>query len=136
MHVFFAEREVAKIPDIPKDASLIPIKTAGEVGAGTMGSGISMVLANAGIPVLVKEADQAALDRGMANIQKNYANSVKHGRFTEQVVEERLKLIQPTLSLDGLSIVDLVIEAVFEGIALKNEVFAQLDTIGMHDAIP
>ena len=135
MHVFFAEREVAKIPDIPKDASLIPIKTAGVVGAGTMGGGISMVLANAGIPVLVKEADQAALDRGMANIQKNYANSVKRGRFTEQFVEERLKLIQPTLSLDGFASVDLVIEAVFEGMALKKEVFAQLDKICKPGAI-
>jgi 3-hydroxyacyl-CoA dehydrogenase len=135
MHVFFAEREVAKIPDIPKDASLIPINIAGVVGAGTMGGGISMVLANAGIPVLVKEADQAALDRGMANIQKNYANSVKRGRFTEQFVEERLKLIQPTLSLDGFASVDLVIEAVFEGMALKKEVFAQLDKICKPGAI-
>ena len=96
---------------------------------------ISMVLANAGIPVLVKEADQAALDRGMANIQKNYANSVKRGRFTEQFVEERLKLIQPTLSLDGFASVDLVIEAVFEGMALKKEVFAQLDKICKPGAI-
>src|SRR6201984_3745640 len=135
IHVFFGEREVAKIPDIPKDTPLIPIKTAGVVGAGTMGGGISMVLANAGIPVLVKEADQAALDRGMANIQKNYANSVKRGRFTEQFVEERLKLIQPTLSLDGFASVDLVIEAVFEGMALKKEVFAQLDKICKAGAI-
>jgi 3-hydroxyacyl-CoA dehydrogenase len=129
MHVFFAEREVAKIPDIPKDTPLIPVKTAGVVGAGTMGGGIAMVLANAGIPVLVKEADQAALDRGMGNIQKNYANSVKRGRFTQKFVDERLKLIQPTLSLDGFANVDLVIEAVFEGMALKKEVFAQLDKI-------
>jgi 3-hydroxyacyl-CoA dehydrogenase len=127
MHVFLAEREVAKIPDVPKGIPLIPVKTAGVVGAGTMGSGISMVLANAGIPVLVREADQAALDRGMANVQKNYANSVKHGRLTQQFVDERLKLIQPTLSLDGFANVDLVIEAVFEGMALKKEVFAQLD---------
>jgi 3-hydroxyacyl-CoA dehydrogenase len=129
MHVFFAEREVAKILDVPKDTPLIPVKTAGVVGAGTMGGGISMVLANAGIPVLVKEADQAALDRGMGNIQKNYANSVKRGRFTQQFVDERLKLIQPTLSLDGFANVDLVIEAVFEGMALKKEVFAQLGKI-------
>src|SRR5436305_5487201 len=135
MHVFFAEREVAKLHDVPKDTPVIPIKAAGVVGAGTMGGGISMVLANAGIPVLVKEADQAALDRGMANIQKNYANSVKRGRFTEQFVEERLKLIQPTLSLDGFASVDLVIEAVFEGMALKKEVFAQLDKICKPGAI-
>ena len=135
MHVFFAEREVAKIPDIPKDTPLLPVMTAGVVGAGTMGGGISMVLANAGIPVLVKEADQAALDRGIANIQKNYANSVKRGRFTQQFVDERRKLIQPTLSLDGFSGVDLVIEAVFEGMALKKEVFAELDKICKPGAI-
>jgi 3-hydroxyacyl-CoA dehydrogenase len=135
MHVFFAEREARRIPDIPKDMPPIPIKTAGVVGAGTMGGGISMVLANAGIPVLVKEADQAALDRGIASIQKNYANSVKRGRFTGQFVEERLKLIQPTLSLDGFANVDLVIEAVFEGMALKKAVFAQLDKVCKPGAI-
>ena len=135
MHVFFGEREVAKIPDIPKATPIIPVKTAGVVGAGTMGGGISMVLANAGIPVLVNEADQAALDRGMGNIQKNYANSVKRGRFTQQLVDERLKRIQPTLSLEGFANVDLVIEAVFEGLALKKEVFALLDKICKPGAI-
>ena len=135
MHVFFAEREVAKVPDVPKDIPVIPVKTAGVVGAGTMGGGIAMVLANAGFPVLLKEADQAALDRGMANIQKNYANSMKRGRFTQQFVDERLKLIQPTLSLDGFARVDLVIEAVFEGMALKKEVFAQLDKVCKPGAI-
>ena len=135
MHVFFAEREAAKIPDIPKDTPVIPVKTAGVVGAGTMGGGIAMVLANAGIPVLVKEADQAALDRGMANIQKNYASSVKRGRFTQQFVDERLKLIQPTLTLDGFASMDLVIEAVFEGMALKKEVFGQLDKVCKSGAI-
>jgi 3-hydroxyacyl-CoA dehydrogenase len=135
IHVFFGEREVAKIPDVPKDTPVIPVKTAGVVGAGTMGGGIAMVLANAGIPVVVKEADQAALDRGMAAIQKNYANSVKRGRFTQQFVDERLKLIHPTLTLDGLAGVDLVIEAVFEGMALKKEIFGQLDKICMSGAI-
>jgi 3-hydroxyacyl-CoA dehydrogenase len=135
MHVFFGEREVAKIPDIPKDTPLIPIKTAGVVGAGTMGGGISMVLANAGIPVLVNDADQAALDRGMSNIQKNYANSVKRGRFTQQFVDQRLTLMRPTLSLDRFANVDLVIEAVFEGLALKKEVFAELDKICKPGAI-
>ena len=135
IHVFFGEREVAKIPDIPKETRLIPAKTAGVVGAGTMGGGIAMVLANAGIPVLLKEVDQAALDRGVANIQKNYANSVKRGRFTQQFMDERLKLIQPTLSFDGFAGVDLVIEAVFEGMALKQEVFRQLDKICKHGTI-
>jgi 3-hydroxyacyl-CoA dehydrogenase len=129
IHVFFGEREVAKIPDIPKETSLIPINSAAVVGAGTMGGGIAMVLANAGIPVLLKEADQAALDRGIATIQKNYASSVKRGRFTQQFVDECLKRIQQTLSFDGFSGVDLVIEAVFEGMALKKEVFKELDRV-------
>src|SRR6516164_3578869 len=107
IHVFFGEREVAKIPDIPKDTPLIPVNKAAVVGAGTMGGGIAMVFANAGIPVLLKEADQPALDRGIANIQKNYASSVKRGRFTQQFVDECLKRIQPTLSFDGFSDADM-----------------------------
>jgi 3-hydroxyacyl-CoA dehydrogenase len=135
IHVFFAEREVSKIPDIPKDTAVIPVKSAAVVGAGTMGGGIAMVLANAGIPVLLKEADQAALDRGLATIQSNYANSVKRGRFTQQVADERLKLITPTLTDDDFSKADLVIEAVFEGMALKKEVFKQLDRVCKAGAI-
>ena len=135
IHVFFAEREVAKIPDIPKETPVIPVNSAAVVGAGTMGGGIAMVFANAGIPVLLKEADQAALDRGLANIQKNYATSVKRGRFTQQFVDERLKLIQPTLSYDDFGKADMVIEAVFEGMALKKEVFAELDRVCKPGAI-
>jgi 3-hydroxyacyl-CoA dehydrogenase len=135
IHVFFGEREVAKTPDIPKETPLIPISTAAVVGAGTMGGGIAMVLANAGIPVLLKETDQAALDKGLANIQKNYAASVKRGRFTQAFVDERLKLIQPTLSYDSFANADLVIEAVFEGMALKKEVFAELDRVCKPGAI-
>jgi 3-hydroxyacyl-CoA dehydrogenase len=135
IHVFFGEREVAKVPDIPKTTPTIPVKSAAVVGAGTMGGGIAMVFANAGIPVLLKEADQAALDRGLANIQKNYASSVKRGRFTQQVAEGRLKLIRPTLSYDDFAHVDMVIEAVFEGMALKKQVFAELDRICKSGAI-
>jgi 3-hydroxyacyl-CoA dehydrogenase len=135
IHVFFGEREVAKIPDVPKETSVIPVNRAAVVGAGTMGGGIAMVFANAGISVLLKDADQAALDHGLANIQKNYANSVKRGRFTQQFVDERLKLIQPALSYDGFAGVDMVIEAVFEGMALKKEVFGQLDRICKPGAI-
>ncbi len=135
IHVFFGEREVAKIPDIPKETPVIPVKSAAVVGAGTMGGGIAMVFANAGIPVLLKEADQAALDRGLSTIQKNYANSVKRGRFTQQFVDERLKLIKPTLSYDEFSNVDMVIEAVFEGMALKKEVFGTLDRVCKPGAI-
>jgi len=135
IHVFFSEREVAKIPDIPRQTNIIPIQSAAVVGAGTMGGGIAMVLANAGIPVLLKEADQAALDRGLATIQSNYANSVKRGRFSQQVAEERLKRITPTLTYDDFSDVDLVIEAVFEGMALKKSVFRELDRVCKPGAI-
>jgi 3-hydroxyacyl-CoA dehydrogenase len=135
IHVFFGEREVSKIPDVPKGTPVIPVNSAAVVGSGTMGGGIAMVLANAGISVLLKEADQPALERGLANIQKNYANSVRRGRFTQQFVDERLKLIQPTLSYDGFSAVDMVIEAVFEGMALKKEVFTQLDRVCKASAI-
>jgi 3-hydroxyacyl-CoA dehydrogenase len=127
IHVFFGEREVAKIPDIPKDTPVLPVNSVAVVGAGTMGGGIAMAFANAGIPVLLKDADQTALDRGLATIRKNYQSSVTRGRFTQQYVDERLKLIQPTLSYDDFGKVDLVIEAVFEGMALKKDIFAQLD---------
>jgi 3-hydroxyacyl-CoA dehydrogenase len=135
IHVFFSEREVSKIPDVPKETAVIPIKSAAVVGAGTMGGGIAMVLANAGIPVLLKEVDQAALDRGLSTIKSNYANSVKRGRFTQEVAEERLKKITPTLSYDAFANVDLVIEAVFEGMVLKKEVFKELDRICKPGAI-
>src|SRR6202011_795086 len=135
IHAFFGEREVAKIPDVPKETPTLGVNSVGIIGAGTMGGGIAMVFANAGIPVFLKETDQAALDRGIANIQKNYANSVKRGRFTQQFVEERLKLIQPALSYDGFANVDMVIEAVFEGMSLKKEVFGQLDRICKPGAI-
>jgi 3-hydroxyacyl-CoA dehydrogenase len=127
IHVFFGEREVAKIPDVPKHTPVIPINSAAVVGAGTMGGGIAMVFANAGIPVLLKETDQVTLDRGLANIQKNYASSVKRGRFTQQEAEERLRWIRPVLTYDAFEDVDMVIEAVFEGMALKKQVFAELD---------
>lgn len=127
IHVFFGEREVARVPDIPKDTATIPVNSAAVVGAGTMGGGIAMVFANAGVPVLIKETDQAALDRGLATIYKNYANSVKRGRFTQQFADERIKLITPTLTYDDFSKVDMVVEAIFEGMALKKQVFAELD---------
>lgn len=127
IHAFFGEREVAKVPDIPKEIPIIPVNSVAVVGAGTMGGGIAMVFANAGIPVLLKDADQPALDRGLATIQKNYQSSVKRGRFTQQFVNERLNLINPTLSYDDFGEVNMVVEAVFEGMALKKEVFGQLD---------
>src|SRR5262249_37073066 len=97
IHVFFGEREVAKIPDIPKEVQQIPVNKVAVVGAGTMGGGIAMVFANAGLPVLLKETEQAALDRGIATIRKNYANSVAKGRFTQEFMDQRMALIHPQL---------------------------------------
>lgn len=127
IHAFFGEREVAKIPDIPKETPIIPVNSVAVNGAGTMGGGIAIVFANAGIPVLLKDADRQALDRGLATIQKNYANSVKRGRFTQAFVDECMQRIKPTLTYDDFGEMDMVVEAVFEGMALKKEVFAQLD---------
>lgn len=135
IHAFFGEREVAKIPGLPKETPTLAVNSVGIVGAGTMGGGIAMVFANAGIPVLLKETDQAALDRGIASIQKNYANSVKRGRFTQGFVDERLRLIRPTLEYRDFAGVDMVVEAVFESMALKKEVFSQLDAVCRPGAI-
>jgi 3-hydroxyacyl-CoA dehydrogenase len=127
IHVFFGEREVAKIPDIPKETPLLPVQRVAVIGSGTMGGGIAMTFANAGIPVLLKEVDQPALDQGLDKIRKNYANSVQRGRFTQKYADERLAMITPTLSYNDFSSVDMVIEAVFEGMALKKQVFQELD---------
>src|ERR1700680_968004 len=120
---------------IPKDIAQIPVNKAAVAGAGTTGGGIAMVFANAGIPVLLKETDQAALDRGLATIRKNYVNSVKKGRFTEQAMEQRMARIGPTLTYDGFGEADLVVEAVFENMSLKKQVFAELDKIAKPGAI-
>jgi 3-hydroxyacyl-CoA dehydrogenase len=135
IHVFFGDREVAKIPGISKDIAQIPVNQAAVVGAGTMGGGIAMVFANAGIPVLLKETDQAALDRGLATIRKNYANSVKKGRFSEEEMDKRMARIQPTLSYDSFSGADMIVEAVFEGMALKKQIFGELDKVAKPGAI-
>ncbi|MGD0299402.1 MAG: 3-hydroxyacyl-CoA dehydrogenase NAD-binding domain-containing protein [Bryobacteraceae bacterium] len=135
IHVFFGDREVAKIPGISKDIAQIPVNQAAVVGAGTMGGGIAMVLANAGIPVLLKETDQAALDRGLATIRKNYTNSVKKGRFSQEEMDKRMARIRPTLSYDGFSDADMIVEAVFEGMALKKQIFGELDKVAKLGAI-
>ena len=135
IHVFFGEREVAKVPDIPKETPTIRVNSVAVVGAGTMGGGIAMVFANAGIPVLLKDTDQPALDHGMEVIRKNYASSVKRGRFTQQFADQRLQLIKPVLNYDGFDKVDMVVEAVFEGMPLKKEVFSQLDRVCRPGAI-
>jgi 3-hydroxyacyl-CoA dehydrogenase len=135
IHVFFGEREVAKIPGISKETPTIAIGSAAVIGAGTMGGGISMCFANAGIPVIIKETTQEALDRGLATIRKNYSNSVKKGRFSQEVMDQRMALITPQLTYDGFDNADIVIEAVFEGMALKKQIFAELDAIVKQGAI-
>jgi 3-hydroxyacyl-CoA dehydrogenase len=135
IHVFFAEREVSKIPDVPKETPTIPVNSVAIVGAGTMGGGIAMVCANAGIPVVVKDTDQAALDRGIGTIQKNYATSVKRGRFTQEYVDERMKLIKTTLDYADFANADMVIEAAFESMQLKKEIVAELDRVCKRGAI-
>ena len=135
IHAFFGEREVRKIPGIPKDAPIFEINKAGIVGAGTMGGGIAMAYLNAGIPVILREATQEALDRGLATIRKNYERSVKRGRFTSEYVEQRLAMLQPRLSFDGFEEVDIVVEAIFENMQPKKDVFAELDRIAKPGAI-
>jgi 3-hydroxyacyl-CoA dehydrogenase len=135
IHVFFGERQVAKVPGMPKDTPVRPTRRAAVVGAGTMGGGITMTYANAGIPVLLKEADKAALDRGLTTIRKTYAATVSRGRLTQEQMEERLARIQPTLNYDGFEEADIIVEAVFEGMALKKQVFAELDRVARSDAI-
>jgi 3-hydroxyacyl-CoA dehydrogenase len=129
IHAFFAERGVSKVPDVPKDTRTLDIRKVAIIGAGTMGGGIAMACANAGIPVILKDASQQALDTGMATIRRNYETSVKRGRFTTAVVEERIASIHPQIDYDGCETADLVIEAVFESMALKKQVFADLDRV-------
>jgi 3-hydroxyacyl-CoA dehydrogenase len=129
IHAFFGERTVAKIPDIPKDTALYTIRSAGVLGAGTMGVGIAMALSNAGIPVLLKDTDQSALDRGMATIRRNYERSANSGRLTAAAAEERIARITPQLGWEGFEQADIIIEAVFESLVLKKQVFAEIDKI-------
>ena len=135
IHVFFGERTVGKIPGIAKDVKPIPIARAAIVGAGTMGGGIAMNYANAGIPVRLKETTQEALDRGMATIRKNYQGTVAKGRLTQQAMEQRLALISPQLSYEGFEQADIITEAVFESMALKKQIFADIDAIAQPNCI-
>ncbi len=129
IHAFFGERAVNKIPDVPKETPMYEIRRAAVIGAGTMGGGITMNYANAGIPVIVKETTQEALDRGMATIRKNYANSVQKGRFSQAYMDQCLALMTPQLTYDGFDQADIITEAVFEGMALKKQIFAEIDAI-------
>jgi len=134
-YVFFAERQAWKIPDVPDDTPAIPVNKIGVIGAGTMGGGIAMNFANVGLPVTIVETKQDALDRGLSVIRKNYENTAKRGRLTMDDVEKRMALIKGSLNLEDLADSDLVIEAVFENMDVKKEVFGKLDGIVKQGAI-
>ena len=134
-HAFFAEREARRVRGVGEDTKELAIQKGAVLGCGTMGGGIAMCFANAGIPVMVTEGDRAALDRGMDTIRKNYASSVSKGSLSAADAEARLALIEPTLDFDRVSGADIVIEAVFESMDLKKEIFGKLDTLCRADAI-
>jgi 3-hydroxyacyl-CoA dehydrogenase len=134
-HAFFGERAASKIPDVPADTPTRKIERVGVIGAGTMGGGIAMNFINVGLPVTLLETKQEALDRGLATIRKNYESAVKKGRLTMEKLEERLALIKPTLSYDDLASADLIIEAVFEELGVKEQVFSKLDQVAKKGAI-
>ncbi|MBI43195.1 3-hydroxyacyl-CoA dehydrogenase NAD-binding domain-containing protein [uncultured Marinobacter sp.] len=135
IHSFFAEREVSKVKGLSKDTPVRDVSTVGIIGAGTMGGGIAMNFANVGIPVTIMEVKQEALDKGLAIIRRNYENSAKKGKLTLAQVEERMSLITPSLTYDDFKDVDLVIEAVFENMAIKKEIFGKLDAVCKPGAI-
>ncbi|MGA3307447.1 MAG: 3-hydroxyacyl-CoA dehydrogenase NAD-binding domain-containing protein [Xanthobacteraceae bacterium] len=134
-YVFFAERKVWKIADVPDDTPTLPIKKVGVIGAGTMGGGISMNFLNAGIPVTIVETARDALDRGLATIRRNYDNTAKKGRLTQADVETRMGLLSHSLNLETVSDCDLVIEAVYENMEIKKDIFRRLDRIAKQGAI-
>jgi 3-hydroxyacyl-CoA dehydrogenase len=135
IHAFFAEREVSKVKGLPKDMPIRDVNSVGIIGAGTMGGGIAMNFANVGIAVTMVEVKQEALDKGLAIIRKNYESSAKKGRITQQQVEDRMALITGSLTYDDFKDADLVIEAVFENMAIKKDIFAKLDSVCKPGAI-
>ena len=134
-HAFFGERAASKIPDVPADTPVREIRRVGVIGAGTMGGGIAMNFINAGLPVTLLETKQDALERGLATIRKNYDAQVKKGKLTQQKLDARMVLITPTLSYDDLKDADLIVEAVFEELGVKEQVFGQLDAVAKPGAI-
>lgn len=134
-HVFFAERQAAKIDDIGADVPVLPAAKVGVIGAGTMGGGIAMNFLNAGIPVTIVETKQEALDRGLGIIRRNYAATAAKGKMKPEDVEGRMALLTGTLALEDLADSDLIIEAVFENLDVKKQVFARLDAIAKPGAI-
>jgi 3-hydroxyacyl-CoA dehydrogenase len=134
-HAFFAERVASKVPDVPADTPVRPIKSAAIIGAGTMGGGIAMNFLNAGIPVKLLETKQEALDKGIATIRKNYENTLKKGKLTQEKLDQRMGLLSSTLSYEEIGQADIVVEAVFEEIGVKEAVFRKLDEVMKPGAI-
>jgi 3-hydroxyacyl-CoA dehydrogenase len=134
-HAFFAERAASKIPDVPSDTPMREIKSAAVIGAGTMGGGIAMNFANAGIPVKILEMKQEALEKGLATIRKNYENTLKKGKLTQEKFEQRVGLITGTMSYEDIGQCDIVVEAVFEDMGVKETVFKKLDEVMKPGAI-
>ncbi len=135
IHAFFAERAVGKVPGLQTFAPIAAFQQAAIVGAGTMGAGIAMCFANAGIPVRLTDQDPAALERGVKNIRQNYENSVKRGRISAEACEQRQGLIRPQLGYEGFENADIIVEAVFENLALKKQIFAALDAVAKADCV-
>jgi 3-hydroxyacyl-CoA dehydrogenase len=134
-HLFFAERQVSKIPDVPDDTPVREIKSAALIGAGTMGGGIAMNFANAGIPVKMLELNQEALDKGLGIVRRNYAATVAKGRLSQEAMDKRMSLFTGVTSYDDIKGADIVIEAVFEDMAVKKQVFEKLDKVAKPGAI-
>jgi len=134
-HAFFAERAAAKIPDVPADTPTRPIRTAAIIGFGTMGGGIAMSFANAGIPVTVYEKEQAALDRGLATCRRNWEATAKKGRMSMEDVDRRVALLKPTLDFSALRGADIVVEAAYEDMIVKQDLFSRLDSTMKRGAI-
>ena len=135
IHIFFAERAANKIPGLPKDVPLLDINKGSVIGAGTMGGGIAMCFANAGIPVRVHDNEPENLARGIKVIEGNYARTVSKGRLTQEEMDKRMSLIIPTENFDDLGDGDIVVEAVYENLDLKKEIFARLDKVMKQGAL-
>jgi 3-hydroxyacyl-CoA dehydrogenase len=135
IHAFLAERAVSKVPGLPKETQPYPLNKAAIIGAGIMGGGIAMALANAGMDVRIKDTTQEALDRGLATVRKNYQNSVNKGRFPQSVMDERMALIHPQLDFAGFEEADIVIEAAFESMEVKKQLFAEIDKVAKPDCV-
>jgi 3-hydroxyacyl-CoA dehydrogenase len=135
IHLFFAERGVAKVPGMAKDVEPYPVKKVGIIGAGTMGGGIAMACVNSGIPVLLKDTSQEAVDRGMSTVRRNYERSVQRGRTPQAVMDQRMTMIHTQVDYAGFDEVDLIIEAAFESMDVKRQLFSEIDKIAKRDCV-